>query len=188
MGSDWEIIGKEGLQFFGKMSASISHEIKNVLAIINENAGLLEDFTLMAETGGPIEMERFKTVAGKIKNQVGRADGIVKNLSRFAHSADDFTEEIDLNEVLGFVVSLSSRLADMQGIALEQMPPELSADLVDKGIVLTGGGSLLKNLDVLLKEETMLPITIANDPLCAVAVGAGKVLGNISILKEVASD
>ena len=83
MDSDWDIIGKEGLQFFGKISASISHEIKNVLAIINENAGLLEDFTLMAEKGRPIDMERFKTVAGKIRGQVGRADGIVKNFNRF---------------------------------------------------------------------------------------------------------
>jgi rod shape-determining protein MreB len=70
--------------------------------------------------------------------------------------------------------------------ALEQMPPELSADLVDKGIVLTGGGSLLKNLDTLLREETKLPIIITEDPLTAVAVGAGKALRNISILKEVA--
>jgi rod shape-determining protein MreB len=70
--------------------------------------------------------------------------------------------------------------------ALEQMPPELSADLVDRGIVLVGGCSLLKNLDVLLKKETGLPILMADDPLSAVAIGAGKALDNISILKEVA--
>jgi C4-dicarboxylate-specific signal transduction histidine kinase len=121
MGSDWDIIGKEGLQFFGKMSASISHEIKNVLAIINENAGLLEDFTLMAEKGRPIDMERFKTVAGKIRGQVGRADGIVKNLNRFAHSADHFSGEIDLNESLGFVVALSERFAAMANVSFEHM-------------------------------------------------------------------
>jgi rod shape-determining protein MreB len=65
------------------------------------------------------------------------------------------------------------------------MPPELSADLVDKGIVLTGGGALLKNLDTLLRKETRLPITIADDPLTTVVVGAGKVLDNLSILKEI---
>jgi len=121
MGSDWDIIGKEGLRFFGKMSASISHEIKNVLAIINENVGLLEDFTLMAEKGRPIDMERFKTVAGKIRSQVGRADGIVKNLNRFAHSADHFSGEIDLNESLGFVVALSERSAAMANVSFEHM-------------------------------------------------------------------
>jgi rod shape-determining protein MreB len=70
-------------------------------------------------------------------------------------------------------------------IALEQTPPELSADVVDKGIVLTGGGALLKNIDVLLREETRLPITITDDPLSTVVVGAGKVLDNLSILREV---
>jgi rod shape-determining protein MreB and related proteins len=69
--------------------------------------------------------------------------------------------------------------------ALEQMPPQLSADVVDKGIVLTGGGALLKNLDTLLREVTGVPITVADDPLITVVEGAGKVLDNLSILKEV---
>jgi len=70
-------------------------------------------------------------------------------------------------------------------IALEQTPPELSADIVDRGIVLTGGGALLKNLDKFLREETSLPITIAEDPLTTVALGSGKTLDNIEILKQV---
>lgn len=69
--------------------------------------------------------------------------------------------------------------------ALEQTPPELAADIVDRGIVLTGGGSLLKNLDVLLKEETKLPITITEDPLATVVIGSGKALEDISTLKEI---
>jgi rod shape-determining protein MreB len=71
-------------------------------------------------------------------------------------------------------------------IALEQTPPELAADVVDRGIVLTGGGSLLKNLDVLLREETKLPVSTAEDPLSTVVLGSGKALDNLSILKEVA--
>lgn len=70
-------------------------------------------------------------------------------------------------------------------IALEQTPPELAADIVDTGIVLTGGGSLLKNLDVLLREETNLPITITENPLSTVVLGSGKALDNLSILKEI---
>ena len=70
--------------------------------------------------------------------------------------------------------------------ALEQMPPELAADVADRGIVLTGGGSLLKNLDVLLREETQLPVTVAGDPLSTVVLGCGKALGSLSILKDVA--
>jgi rod shape-determining protein MreB len=73
-------------------------------------------------------------------------------------------------------------------IALEQTPPELAADIVDRGIVLTGGGSLLKNLDVLLRKETQLPIIIAEDPLYSVVQGAGKALGHLAILNEVAID
>ena len=70
-------------------------------------------------------------------------------------------------------------------VALEATPPELAADIVDKGIVLTGGGSLLKSLDVLLREETKLPITITEDPLSTVVIGSGKALDNINILREV---
>lgn len=69
---------------------------------------------------------------------------------------------------------------------MEQMPPELSADILDRGIVLTGGVSLLKNLDVLLREETRVPVTVSENPLFSVAMGAGKALDNLSILKEVA--
>ena len=70
-------------------------------------------------------------------------------------------------------------------IALERTPPELASDIVDKGIVLAGGGALLRNLDVLLREETGLPIMLADDPLTAVVMGAGKVLDELSLLKDV---
>ncbi|MEW6387107.1 MAG: rod shape-determining protein [Thermodesulfobacteriota bacterium] len=72
--------------------------------------------------------------------------------------------------------------------ALEQTPPELAADIVDRGIYLTGGGALLKNLDVLLHQETGLPIKITEDPLATVVLGSGKALDNLPILKEVMVD
>ena len=68
---------------------------------------------------------------------------------------------------------------------LERTPPELAADIVDKGIILAGGGSLLRNLDVLLREETSLPITITEDPLSAVVLGSGKALDELDLLREV---
>jgi rod shape-determining protein MreB len=70
-------------------------------------------------------------------------------------------------------------------IALERTPPELAADIVDKGVVLTGGGALLKNLDVLLREETGLPVMVCDDPISAVVLGSGKALDHIELLKEV---
>ncbi|MDP3039617.1 MAG: rod shape-determining protein, partial [Deltaproteobacteria bacterium] len=68
---------------------------------------------------------------------------------------------------------------------LERTPPELASDIVDKGIILAGGGSLLRNLDVLLREETNLPVTITEDPISAVVLGSGKALDELDILKEV---
>lgn len=70
-------------------------------------------------------------------------------------------------------------------VALERTPPELSADIVDKGIVLTGGGALLKNLDQRIKKETGLPVFLAEDPLMSVALGVGKMLDDMPLLKRV---
>jgi len=69
--------------------------------------------------------------------------------------------------------------------ALEGTPPELAADIVDKGIVIAGGGALLRNVDVLLREETGLPVTIAEDPLSAVVLGSGKALDSLALLRGV---
>ena len=122
MSCKWDTIGEAGLQFFGKISASISHEIKNTLAIINENAGLLEDLSLMADKGLPLDPERVKTLAGKVMAQIQRANGIVKKMNRFAHSVDDSVKTVDLKEILDFVATLSARLASMRGITLELKP------------------------------------------------------------------
>ncbi len=73
-------------------------------------------------------------------------------------------------------------------MALEKTPPELSADIMDKGIVLTGGGSLLKNLDKRLREETGLPITIAEEPLSSVALGTGAMLADVDLLRKISID
>ena len=80
-----------GLQFFGKMTASISHEIKNVMAIINESAGLLEDYGMMADKGIPIDPEKLKVVSGRVSKQIHRAEGIIRNMNSLAHSVDEST-------------------------------------------------------------------------------------------------
>ena len=78
-----------------------------------------------------------------------------------------------------------STIVESVKIALERTPPELAADIVDKGVVVAGGGSLIKGLDILLRESTGLPITLAEDPLSAVALGAGKLLSDPKLLKKV---
>jgi rod shape-determining protein MreB len=84
-----------------------------------------------------------------------------------------------INEQVTFIV-------DAIKDTLENSPPELAGDIVDRGIVLTGGGALLHNIDVLIREETGLPITITDDPLSAVARGAGMALDQINVLKDIA--
>ena len=92
---------------------------------------------------------------------------------------------IDSEEIRLAISEQIEAIVETAKIALEQTPPELAADIVDRGIVLTGGGALLKNLDKLLREESGLPITIADDPLTTVAIGTGKALDNIEVLKQV---
>ena len=73
-------------------------------------------------------------------------------------------------------------------VALERTPPELAADISDRGIVLAGGGALLRNLDKRIREETGLPVCIAEDPLCSVVLGAARLLNNFRLLRRVAVD
>ena len=95
------------------------------------------------------------------------------------------TLTIDSDEIRAAITEQVDAIIEAVKMALELTPPELSADIVDQGIVLTGGGALLKNLDKRLKEETGLPIIIAEDPLSSVVLGSGKALENLEVLKEV---
>ena len=124
MGVKPNMIADTGLQFFGEMSASISHEIKNVLAIVNENAGLLEDFSFMADRGIPIDPARLKAMADAVKKQVGRADGIIKNMNRLAHSIDQTFTIVELNETIHLLVGLTDRFSVMRGVQVDLQLPE----------------------------------------------------------------
>jgi len=94
--------------------------------------------------------------------------------------------EIKTEEVREALAEPVNAVVESVKIALEQTPPELAADIVDKGIVLVGGGSLLHNLDVLLRETTGLPVMLAEDPLTAVVLGAGRTLDELHLLKDIA--
>jgi rod shape-determining protein MreB len=95
------------------------------------------------------------------------------------------TIEVNSEEIREAITEPVNIIVDAVRVALEQTPPELAADIVDKGIVLAGGGALIRNLDVLLREETGLPIMIADDPLSCVVLGSGKALDQIGILSSV---
>jgi rod shape-determining protein MreB len=92
--------------------------------------------------------------------------------------------DAEIREALAETVNV---IAEAVREALEQTPPELSADIVDRGIVMTGGGALLKNMDKRLREETGLPLAIAEDPLSCVVVGAGRMLSDFALLRKISS-
>ncbi len=112
-------VSESALKFFGKMNTSISHEINNALAIINENAGLLEDVALMEERGVPLESEKIKKISVKIMEQVKRANRIIKNMNRLAHSVDESVKMVDIADTLKFMILLSSRLSAIKGVSFK---------------------------------------------------------------------
>ncbi len=95
------------------------------------------------------------------------------------------TIEVNSEEIRDALAEPVAAVADAIKVALERTPPELAADIVDNGIILAGGGSLLANLDILIKEKTGLPVALAEDPLTCVVRGSGKVLEDIDLLRQV---
>jgi rod shape-determining protein MreB len=95
------------------------------------------------------------------------------------------TITVDDSEIRDALSESVSTIVSAIGMALERTPPELSADISDRGIVLAGGGALLKNLDKRIREETGLPVCIADDPLCCVVLGTGKLLSDLKLLRRI---
>ncbi len=126
-----------------------------------------------------------------IKTTIGNAYPDPQNLETIEVKGRDLASgipkilSIDSEEIRVAISEQIDAIVETVKIALEQTPPELSADIVDRGIILTGGGALLKNLDKLLREETNLPITVTERPLETVALGSGKVLDNLDLLKDI---
>lgn len=130
--------------------------------------------------------------AEEIKIRLGSAYPIGKETSMEVKGRDlvaglPKTITITSQEVREAMLEPLNTIVDSVRVTLERCPPELSADLVDHGLVLAGGGALLRGLDKLLSEETGLPVHVAEDPLSAVAEGAGKVLSELEFLKKVTS-
>jgi rod shape-determining protein MreB and related proteins len=105
---------------------------------------------------------------------------LIEGIPKTLVITDDEIREA-LSECVGTIVNAVR-------VALERTPPELSADIVDKGIVLTGGGSMLRNLDKRIREETSLPVTLADNPLSSVVLGTGKMLSDFNLLKKISID
>ncbi|NOY52054.1 MAG: rod shape-determining protein [Deltaproteobacteria bacterium] len=128
--------------------------------------------------------------AEEIKIEIGSAFPIEENKNLEVKGRDlvsgiPKTIVINEEEIRDALIEPVSQIVEGVKAALENTPPELSADIVDKGIVLAGGGALLRGLDILLREETSLPITIADDPLSTIVLGTGQALNEIELLKQI---
>jgi rod shape-determining protein MreB len=98
------------------------------------------------------------------------------------------TIEITAKEISNALKDTVLSIVDAVKVTLERTPPELAADIMDRGIVLTGGGALLHNMDKVISEETNMPVLIAENPLDCVAIGTGKALDHIHLFKNKAKD
>lgn len=149
--------------------AIMTHVKRKYNLLIGETSA--EDIKIQIGSAYPLDPEETLEIKGR-----DLLDGIPKNIT------------ITSEEIRKSIAEQVDSIVQAVRIALEQTPPELAADIVDRGIVLTGGGALLKGLDQLLRDQTNLPITVVDDPLSTVVMGTGKALDNINILKNVCID
>jgi len=153
-----------------KMDEAIIQYIRRKYSLlIGERTAELIKINLGTAYPEPQDQLRKMTIKGR-----DLIDGIPKTL------------EINSEEIREALSEPVNAIVEAVKVALERTPPELASDIVDRGIVLAGGGALLRNLDVLLREQTGLPIIIADDPLFCVVRGSGSVLDKLDLLKEVA--
>ncbi len=135
------------LKYFGSVTASVTHELKNVLAICNENAGLLSDFVAMAERGRPLDSANVGRIADALARQVARGDEIIRRLNRFAHSVDQSHTLVDLNQTVMLVVNLFARTAANRGVELRVISSEEATEIETQPFALQALlGGLLDNL------------------------------------------
>lgn len=150
-----------------KMDESIIMHVKRTYGmVIGETTA--EDIKIKIASAYPLEQEQQIEVKGR-----GISSGIPQSIL------------ITSEEIRKAIAEQVDAIVQAVRSALESTPPELAADIVDRGIVLTGGGALLKGLDQLLREETSLPITVVDDPLSAVVLGTGLALDDLTTLSEV---
>lgn len=118
MAGDEKSYGAEELRFFGAVVASAAHEWGNVLAVIHESAGLLEDLACLAGKGHPLDPERLASLAGAVTRQVRRGTDLLTNLRRFAHAMDLPGRAVNLAETGTTMAALAGRMASQHGVAL----------------------------------------------------------------------
>jgi signal transduction histidine kinase len=128
MNSAIESQNNEDLAFFGKVNASISHELKNILAIISEAAGLLNDLTEMITKGEKVDLEMLMTCSRDIEEEIQRGFGTIKQMNTFSHSVDDPLKRVNLIEILDLMIHLAGFLSFASKVRVD--PPEEASPVV----------------------------------------------------------
>ena len=186
---------REDLAFFGKIGADVSHDMRNVLSIVGENAGLLDDQLALAESGKPLDHEKVKKVSARITRQVTRGARTMERFSRFAHAADEEGASSDLTAITETVAALAERHVILAGCKLE-------ADLPDEAIHVKANPFSLQHavfsaIELILESlenGQVVAIKLAGRGATAVmsvsgsAAGAGELSGRISRLSAVISE
>src|SRR5436309_1005221 len=165
-----EAVGKEAKEMLGRTPG-------NIVAIKPMKDREIADFkvteAIKIEIGSAYPLDKPLTMEIKGRNLI---EGVPKTIT------------IDDSEIRESLSECVATIMNAIRVALERTPPELSADISDRGIVLTGGGAMLKNLDKRIREETGLPVSIAEDPLASVVLGTGKMLTDFKLLRRVSID
>ncbi len=151
------LLRERSLAFFGAITASVSHELNNVISIIDQSAGLLGDLSIGSGEARPIPPEKLERIAGTMQRQTQRGLEIIRRLNRFAHSVDLPTVEFDLGETAAAFGALCTRLADMKKTTLVTSGPE-------RPISVTGSPFLLQQW-LFLVFRRMLDSSISGDTI-----------------------
>src|ERR671925_927787 len=175
--TDIAVISLSGIVYSKSVRVAGNEMDESIIQYIKKTYNLLigerTAEAIKMEIGSAYPLEERMTMEIKGRHLI---EGVPKTIT--------ITDE-EIREALAETVNV---IVDAVRVALERTPPELSADIVDRGIVLTGGGSLLKNLDKRLREETGLPLAMAEDPLSSVVLGAGKMLSDFNLLRKISID
>jgi rod shape-determining protein MreB len=172
--TDIAVISLSGIVYSRSVRVAGNEMDESIIQYIKRKHNLLigertaEEVKIRIGSAAPLEEKQTMEIKGR-----NLIEGIPKTVT--------ITDE-EIRESLADAIST---IVNAVRVALERTPPELSADIVDKGIVLTGGGALLKHLDKKLNEETALPVFLAEDPLSSVVLGVGKMLDDMSLLRRV---
>jgi len=175
--TDIAVISLAGIVYSKSVRVAGNEMDESVIQYIKKKYNLLigertaEQIKLEIGSAFPLDEPMTREIKGR-----DLIEGIPKTLT---------ITDAEIREALAEPISI---IVNAVRVALERTPPELSADIVDRGIVLTGGGSLLKNLDKLLREETSLPVSVAEDPLSSVVLGTGKMLSDFDLLRKISLD